>query len=82
MTLAMNISREMVRMAIKSKGLNLEDWPASRISTAARALLESQGDDGKIISTARRQVEAEKEAAKEAMASVNELLDASQQAAQ
>lgn len=80
MTLAMNISREMVRMAIKSKGLNLDDWPASRISTAAKALLESQGDDGKIITTARRQVEAEKEAAKEAMASVNELLDSAQPA--
>jgi hypothetical protein len=82
MTLAMNIAREMVRNAIKSKGIDQDDWPASRVSQAAKALLDSQGDDGKIIATARRQVEAEKEAAREAMASVNELLDQSAQAAQ
>jgi len=83
MTLAMNIAREMVRTAIKTKGLDQDEWPASRISQAAKALLDSQGDDGKIIQTARKQVEAEKEAAKEAMASVNELLDgAGAQAAQ
>jgi len=76
MTLAMNIAREMVRSAIKTKNLNSDDWPASRISQAAKALLDSQGEDGKIIQTSRRQVEAEKEAAKEAMASVHELLGA------
>ena len=32
-------------------------------------------ENGKILATARKQIEAEKEAAKEAMASVNELLD-------
>lgn len=32
MTLAMNISREMVRGAIKAKGLSADDWPPSRIS--------------------------------------------------
>lgn len=74
MTLAMNLGREMVRQAIKAKGLDAEDWPASRISTAAKALLEQQGENGKIISTARAQVEAEKEAAQGAMAEVNELL--------
>jgi hypothetical protein len=70
----MNIAREMVRQAIKLKNLPDEEWPASRISQAAKALIESQGEDGKIVTTARRQVDAEKEAAKEAMASVNELL--------
>jgi hypothetical protein len=74
MTTAMNIAREMVRQAIKLKNLPDEEWPASRISQAAKALIESQGEDGKIVTTARRQVDAEKEAAKEAMASVNELL--------
>lgn len=74
MTLAMNIAREMVRLAIKAKGIDIEEWPASRISQAAKALLDSQGDDGKILSTARKQIEAEKEAAKEAMASVSELI--------
>ena len=76
MTLALNIAREMVRQAIKTKGMDLEEWPASRISTAAKALLERQGEDGRIIQTARKQVEAEKEAAKDAMKSVNEVLDA------
>jgi len=74
MTLAMNIAREMVRAAIKQKGLDQDQWPAARISQAAKALLDQQGEDGKIIQTARRQVDAEKEAAKEAMASVTELL--------
>lgn len=82
MTLAMNISRELVRQAIKAKGLDQEEWPASRVSQAAKALIDNQGENGKILATARKQVEAEKEAAKEAMASVSELLDASAQSAQ
>jgi hypothetical protein len=58
MTLAMNAARELVRQAIKLKGLDQDDWPASRITQAAKALLEAQGDDGKIIQTARRHIEA------------------------
>lgn len=77
MTLALNMARELVRTAIKAKNLNQDDWPAARISQAAKAILEQQGDDGKIVSTARKQVEAEKAAAAEAMASVNELIGAS-----
>lgn len=77
MTLAMNTAREMVRMAIKNKNLNQDEWPASRISQAAKALLDQQGEDGKIISMARKSVEAEREAAREVMQSVNELLDQS-----
>lgn len=73
-TLAMNVAREVIRNAIKLKALNQDDWPASRISQAAKALLDSQGEDGKIMQTARKQIDAEREAAKEAMASVNELL--------
>jgi hypothetical protein len=80
MTLAMNAARELIRQAIKVKGLDQDDWPAGKISTAAKALLDSQGENGKILQTARRTIEAEREAAKEAMTSVNELLDA--QAAQ
>lgn len=76
MTLAMNIAREVVRNAIKARSLNPDDWPASRVSQAAKALLDSQGEDGKIVSLARKQVEAEKTAAAEAMASVSELLGA------
>lgn len=76
MTAAMNMARELVRSAIKVKNLNAEEWPASRISQAAKALLDSQGENGKIIQNARKQVDAEREAAKEAMASVTELLGA------
>jgi hypothetical protein len=82
MTLAMNAAREYVRQAIKIRNLDQDEWPASKISQAAKALLDSQGDDGLIIQTARKTVEAEREAAKAAMASVNEILDASAQAAQ
>ena len=80
MTLSMNIAREVVRNAIKTKGMDTDDWPASRISQAAKALLDAQGEDGKIISMARKQVDAEREVAKEAMTSVNELLDSAAQA--
>lgn len=82
MTLAMGIAREMIRTVIKQKNLDADDWPPTRITQAAKALLESQGPDGKILSTARKQVEAEKEAAKEALSSVHELLGAAAQAAQ
>jgi hypothetical protein len=75
MTLAMNYAREVVRLAIKTRNLSQDDWPAPRISQAAKALLDTQGDDGKIIQTARQQYEAEKAAAKEAMQGVNEILD-------
>lgn len=89
MTLAMNIARELLRSAIKAKkgtaGFEEDDWPASRISQYARALLEQEGEDGKIMQAARQQVEAEKTAAKAAMASVTELIEgapAGQMAAQ
>ena len=75
MTLAMNYAREVVRQAIKSRNLNADEWPASKVTTAAKALLDTQGENGKILQTARQQVEAEKAAAKEAMAGVNEILD-------
>jgi hypothetical protein len=75
LTLAMNMARELIRNVIKTKNMNSEEWPPSRVSQAAKALIESQGDDGMIVSTARKQVDAEREAAKDAMASVTELLD-------
>src|SRR5215468_7897708 len=76
MTLAMGVAREIVRQAIKAKGLDQDEWPASRISAAAKALLDGQRPDGKIVASARKQVEAEKQAAAENMQAVNELLDA------
>lgn len=74
MTFAMNIARELIRNVIKQKNMNTDDWPPSRVSQTARALIDSQGEDGKIITTARKQFEDERDAAKDAMASVNELL--------
>jgi hypothetical protein len=82
MTTAMNIARELVRNAVREKNLDQEDWPASRITQAAKALLEQQGDNGKILAIARQQIETERATAKEAMQSVHELLDQSSQAAQ
>jgi mevalonate kinase len=80
MTLAMNAARELVRQAIKIKGLDQDEWPAARISQAAKALLDSQGENGKILQTARKTIETEREVAKETMTSVNELLDQAQAA--
>jgi hypothetical protein len=78
MTTAMNMARELVRNAVKAKGMDADAWPASRISQAAKALLEMQGENGKILSIARQQIETERATAKEAMASVHELLDSAQ----
>jgi hypothetical protein len=78
MTTAMNMARELVRNAVKAKGMDADAWPASRISQAAKALLEMQGENGKILSIARQQIETERATAKEAMQSVHELLDQAQ----
>jgi hypothetical protein len=74
MTAAMNLAREIVRSAVKQKGLDADEWPASRISQVAKNLLDSQGDGGKLISIARQQIETERATAKDAMTSVHELL--------
>jgi glucuronate isomerase len=74
-TLAMNVARDLIRRTLKSKGIDLDQWPASKISQAASQLLDSQGEDGRIISHARQQVEAEKAAAQAAMAEVGEIVD-------
>ena len=79
MTLATNIAREMVRNTIKTKGLDMKEWPATRITEVAKALLDSQGEDGRIISIARREVEGRAWAANDA---VTEVGDAKAQAAQ
>jgi hypothetical protein len=59
MTLTMNVAREIIRQAIKEQGLNPDDWPAAKISEAAKGLLDQQGEDGKIITAARKQIETE-----------------------
>lgn len=75
MTLAMNAARELVRKAVKAKGLDAEEWNAARVSQAARQLIDTQGENGRIITAARAQIEAEKKAAEETMAEVGQLLD-------
>lgn len=74
-TAAMAIAREMVRNAIKAKQLDPDQWPASKVTSTAQALLDKQGDSGTIMTAARQQVEAEKNAANAAMAEVGEVLD-------
>ena len=82
MTLAMNIARELVRRAVKEKGLDPEVWSAPKVSQAAKQLLDAQGENGAIVQTARKQVEAERQASQAAMAEVGEIIDATAQAAQ
>jgi hypothetical protein len=50
----MQIAREVIRQAIRANGLNRKEWPAARITQAAKTLLDSHGPDGRIITTARR----------------------------
>src|SRR5262245_11811358 len=74
-TLAMNLARDLIRRTLKSKGIDMELWPAPKVTQAAQQLLEAQGDDGKIMVHARQQVEAEKKAADEALREVAEIVD-------
>lgn len=73
-TLAMNITRNLIRQKIKENKLSEDDWPAERVTQAARQLLDAQGEDGKIMQMARQQVEAEKAAANEAMQEAGEII--------
>lgn len=84
MAVAMNMARAVVRTQIQKNNLPEAAWPATRVSAAAKAIIESQGPDGKILATARQQIEAERAAARDALAAVNELLNdaTEQQAAQ
>jgi hypothetical protein len=73
-TLAMNMARDLIRQLLKKKGVDMDTWPAAKISTAAQSILESQGEDGTIMTHARKQVEAEKAAAEQALSDVDELV--------
>lgn len=73
--LAMNLARDLVRKAIKKNNLSEEDWPATKVTQAASALLESQGDNGALMKHARQQVEAERKAADAAIAEVGEIIN-------
>jgi hypothetical protein len=54
-SLATDIARELVRQAVTAKNLDQKEWTESRIAEAAKALLDAQGKDGKIITIARGQ---------------------------
>lgn len=77
MTLAMGVARELIRNAIKNKGLDPDEWPATRISQAARQYLDQQGPDGKIIARARQQIEEERELAKSSLEEASEIVSES-----
>ena len=74
MTYAMNVAREMVRKYVKSKNLSADEWGAAQVSAAAKKILDQQGPDGKIITYARKQVEAEKQASAD-LAEVSDVVD-------
>jgi hypothetical protein len=65
--LAMVRARDIVRRAVKDKGLQ---WTAAQVDEAASQLLAKQGADGALISAARQQIEAEKSVATEMLAEV------------
>lgn len=80
MTLAMAAARQLFRNYVKTNKLDEDEWNAAKITQVAKQLLDRQGPEGKIITAARKQVEAEQAAAKEALAEVGEI--ASEQTAQ
>lgn len=57
---ALNIARDLVRKAIRTKGLKLADVPAAKITALAKAAIEKNPH---ILETARQRVEAAKEIA-------------------
>ena len=74
MTRAMDIARGVIRKAVKDNNLSEDEWPAVRISQAAKALLDQQGEDGTIIKIARQQIDAEKAAQSAALGDLGDML--------
>ena len=69
--IALNMARDLVRKAVKSKGL---DWSTSKITEAARQLLERQGPEGPLMQAARQRAEAERMAGQTVMEDIEGLL--------
>lgn len=65
---AMDIARELVKQAIRSKGLKLSDYKAATISELARGAIAANPG---ITEQARVRVEAEQKAATQLLASIN-----------
>jgi hypothetical protein len=60
---AMAIAREKVRQAVRAKGHNLKDVPASQITELAKGLLANEKYADSIMSAARARVAAQQEVA-------------------
>jgi len=69
--LALTMARTIIGKAVKEKNLG---WPTSKISEAAKQLLDRQGPDGPIMQGARARWEAERAAGEAAMAEVGAVL--------
>jgi hypothetical protein len=70
--IALAMAKDIVRKAVKAKGLS---WYTSKISEAAKQLLDRQGPEGALIQAARQRAEAERAAGEAAMAEVTEVLN-------
>jgi hypothetical protein len=72
-TMALTMAKDLVRRVVKEKNLG---WPTSKISTAAKQLIDRQGPEGPLMQAARQRAEAERAAGEAAMAEVGAVLDA------
>jgi hypothetical protein len=71
--IAMNMARDLVRREVKRKNLG---WPTSKISEAAKQLIDRQGPEGPLMQAARLRHETERSAGEAAMAEVDAVLAA------
>lgn len=69
--IALAMARDLVRKAVKAKGLS---WSTTKISEAASQLLARQGDNGTLVTQARQRVEAERIAGQAIMDDVDSVL--------
>ena len=72
---ALNAAREVVRTAIKERGMDEDEWPTARVTLFAKALLDQQGPEGEIVRTARAVIEAERKTAKASSVAVHALIN-------
>lgn len=71
--IALAMARDIVRKAVKEKNLG---WSTTKISTAAKQLLDRQGPDGTLMQAARQRHAAETAAGEAIMTEVSEVLEA------
>jgi hypothetical protein len=71
MSVALSLARDIVRRAVRDKGL---DWSTTRVSEAAKQLLDRQGPDGALVQSARARVEAEQTAGQSVQEDVDSIV--------